>query len=308
MKSSLNNLLVESLREGKAETVDALALLGVVGLSTPLDLVLHAPRDLLSADREPEVSTHSLWFWVHQAPSAAAAVRCWETWVARDLSRLDTPSAQARLQELFVEAVTAAMSSGNSAALAETWHRAEDAASQWGLGWSSQAASHILASTLGAYGDDATPVLSDLYMRGLVVSRMARAWADDPQGPWDQAICRGFSGLLDGLAFVAESIPAPVVRRLDTALSIEMSRLLSEGAGAWTQAGLGDRLLQCRDVLVRLGHPENSLHPDLSRAVDLGVADPSAWPERLAAQFSAWRMEAALPKDAPADPPRRARM
>lgn len=307
MSPSLNNLFVESLRQGHAHTIDALASLGMVGLSTPLDLVSHAPVDLLGKDTEPAVTTHSLWFWVHQAPLPDAARRCWETWVSRELSGLAPDEGRARLQGLFSEAVSAAMGSGNSAPLVESWHQAVDAASRLALDWSSAAASQAVAQAMGDHGDDAAPVLSDLFMAGLVVPRAARRWAGDPQGPWDLAARRGYPGLLDALAFVAETVPRSAFERLAGRVSTEIETLVLQGPSAWMHAGVGERLVRCRAIVERLGGARPlPLAGGLAQALEGVGKRPEGWPEHVLGQFASWRLDAALP--APAKPSRRGRL
>ena len=275
MPASVNNLLVDALRTGARSAVAPLFMLGH-GPQGYLDRVEEGASDILAASG-PAVSSHSIWFWVHQAPLADAAEHCWSDWLARELNALPARARGERLLGLLEEAVTAALSSGQAAALVSSWERCLECVGEAGDRWSRDTMLNVLKNRLIVHGDEGAPVLTALHDAGYVIRPDVQRWAMEPFGVIEQAQEQGMP-LLAGELLAVLSEPEPgYLEKLAQQLDRRLVQTLDTGWAAWQTNASGERILRCYAGLVERGLPP---HRPLPPAVDAPSVD---WPAALRA-------------------------
>ena len=295
MTSSFNNWLVDSLRKGSAQAVDSLMAMGQ-GPSVVLDWVDPQPVDLAAASPSPLVASHSIWFWVHQAPAPAASQRCWDGWLIRELAQLPTPRIDTRLKALFEEAVSAGLSSGEFAPLLETWSRTLEFSEAVEGAWDRRMALLVFSSFVSTYPQASSRLLETLELEGLADRPDLLEWARDESGVWDKAARMVQPDVLRALGHVCSPVPASLLVRLEGHLLQGLEKTLMDGVYVWQHEHNGARLLSCLDVIREQGlAPSPDRVPDRLPGLIDAVLNESAWISEDLSQLKSWHLGAALP-------------
>lgn len=295
MATSFNNWLVESLRQGSSQAVDTLMAMGQ-GPSVMLDWVEPAHQDVASGTPQlPTVASQSIWFWVHQAPTAAAAVRCWEGWILRELAQLPTSKIDLRLKSLFGEAVLASLSSGQFIPLLETWVRTLEFSEAVEGRWSNEHALGVLGAQVCAYPQTSPGLLGLLELEGLLDRAGALGWAQNGSGVWTAAAKMALPGVFDALLDVSSPVPRSVLVRMEAQLFQTMGSLLQAGPGAGQHENMLERTLDCLELVQKSGlTPSPSrISPQLQSLID-SASSASGWTSTEISRLDAWRLTASL--------------
>lgn len=159
--ATFNNQIVEALRNGSRDRVDALLMFGL-SPEKNIDLVNY------SKSSSPAVTTRSAWFWSHQAPKEDGVMAWWD-WLDRSLSTMPEAKRAAMIGKLFLEAMEAGTPQAGGNTVVATWARALSWANDdRAPGWSRQMMMACLASTCAKLGNASTNGLHALELNGLI--------------------------------------------------------------------------------------------------------------------------------------------
>lgn len=183
--ATFNNQIVEALRNGSRDRVDALLMFGL-SPEKNIDLVNY------SKSSSPAVTTRSAWFWSHQAPKEDGVMAWWD-WLDRSLGTMQDAKRAPMLGKLFLEAMEAGMPQAQGNTVVATWSRALSWASEdRAPGWSRQMMMACLASTCAKLGNVSTHGLHALEFNGLIAKN---DWSNAsrrryPQDPLSVAVSK----------------------------------------------------------------------------------------------------------------------
>lgn len=308
MATSFNNWLVESLRQGSPQAVDTLMAMGQ-GPSVLLDWVEPMQQDVASCTPpSPTVASQSIWFWVHQAPTSAAAVRCWEGWLLRELAQLPTPKIDLRLKSLFGEAVLASLSSGQFIPLLETWARTLEFSEAVGGRWSNEHALRTLGGQVCAYPQTSPDLIGLLELEGLLDRAGALGWARNGSEVWTTAAKMALPGVFDALLDVGSPVPRSMLVRMEAQLLQTMESLIKAGPGAGQHENMLERTLDCLELVQKggLAPSVSRIAPQLQSLMDRAASE-SGWTSAEISRIDAWKLAASLPPNSISPPDKSSR-
>lgn len=246
-------MFVEALRSGRAEAVATLAMLGQ-SHRVSLDYV-ESHQDHYSA--KTLSATHTVWYWLHCAPEAAGVVACWETWVNRELTAATPRQRSTLIDGLLGEALDATLSARVApAGLLESAERLLGWAPECDGRWGHENFTNTIAQHAVRHGEHSIAVLEALRDRGLLVRGNIARWCSEKDGLLTQALDRGFPKLA---AFLLEAWVEPdpkVLVRQQRVLAKALVDAVRQGPGVWAMDRLGERLLDCAQVLRNAGAPD----------------------------------------------------
>jgi len=251
--STVNNMVVDSLRSGKASGITGLFSLGLINeVFSDLDYVTGQDDPVTGETRE--VLRKPIWSWVHEAPLSEAAEVFWSLRLTRELESKKGPDRAKLLQKALTLSVDSALISQHGAPLHFTWERMLEWTVLEPL-WARDSMLAILETQSLAHGDRCVGVLQGLSDLGYVVRPDFSTWACKPQGLMEESLKRGFSDTVQFLLEVGGTLEKQKEWQKvgDTALA----QLMGMGEEAYGGLGLGDRLVSCALSLYRFS-PETA--------------------------------------------------
>lgn len=285
MRKSINNLLVDSLRSGSREAVKGIISLGM----TPLMLV-----DKVEGD---DVSSRTVWAWTHQAPSPEASQECWEGWLAKKLAGMDEKKAAELIDELMDDAISSALSFGQSAPLVSTWKQVAAFSSNHGLPWSRERGLEILSDRFPSLPFRSVPVLEGLRSARILKKADLLDWGRLPLGPWEQVAQRGLDFVLSWMLKASRPAPSSLLVHIERVVWDRLEESLSQGPAQDHVEGFSVRLFSCLNTLASAGQATSMEQvPDgLLRQIARLEKDPAGWPAEVISALGQWKMTGTLP-------------
>jgi hypothetical protein len=245
MSSPINNMMVESVRSGKAS--------GVAGLfSFQIATDVFDELDYVSGQTNPltgeqmEVVRRSVWSWAHEAPVADGVEVCWGRWEPL-LDKLSARARTEKLREGLNQAVRAAMFGGHGKVLAVTWERMLGYTLDNDL-WTRSSMLSILETQSQAFLSQGVPVLRDLNDIGHVVRPDFIAWLSRPESLMDKALHHAEPDLVQFLVGVNDWDEKTQQQWIDRAEN-RLIRAIDEGEWEFISEGGGINAVKCLEVL-----------------------------------------------------------
>ena len=260
---SLNNLLVEGLKTGRAQGIKTLLDLG----QGPFVLIDYVERhhNLMAAD-EPITARRSIWFWIHQAPIAEAVELCWDARFHRELSALGERSKAELLNQAMDEALQGALSSGHFAPWMASWEAASGYVRPMAPDALLDRGALLTAFRRGliAHGEGSVGLLEEMNAQSHLTTSDMQAWFK--AGDYlPELVSKAFPKLLQASLDIGGTPPSSALKAALSCAEANLGNVLEQGAGEYMMNEHGNRVVACMKTLAA-SSPDYRLPEGLSKS------------------------------------------